>query len=82
MKNLQDLVHEMENLTLEQLERLHEFIATRPYKEAGREPSPQEVQEVYDELKRIVAEPRPVEGDALARIEAMMKEKGEDAPLN
>jgi len=76
MTDVQTLFREMESLSLNQLERLHEFISTRPYKLEKREPTKAELNDVLNELRRIVAEPQEQkEDDAIARVEAMMAKR-------
>lgn len=78
MFTFDDLLQEMENLPVAQLEQLHQFIATRPYKQEGRAPSPAELQEVRDEIKRLIAQPHTPddEYDPVARLMEEMKKRG------
>ena len=80
MVSIDDLLHEMENLPVAQLEALHRFIESRPYKQEGREPTQAELQEVMDEMKRIVAEPHAPDDDydPVARLMEEMKRRGLD----
>jgi hypothetical protein len=54
MDRTQQLLQQVERLSLSQLETFRDFIATRAYKQADRPPTPEEVLEVRSFLNELV----------------------------
>lgn len=79
MTTMQALLNSMQNLPLEALEQVYNFLNQQPYKHEKRQPTAQEVQAMKGELTQIVDRLRQQYGseERNEALERLLKYKGD-----
>lgn len=70
--NVNELLNLMADLDASQLEHIKQFIDGQPYKIEGRPPTPQECEEILEEIRNSLSNiPAPEENMGLARLKEL-----------
>lgn len=76
MTSIQSLFNSMQNLPLEALEQVYDFLNQQPYKHENRQPTADEVHAMKGELAQIITKLRERygEGEKNEALERLLKE--------
>ncbi|GAB4331960.1 MAG: hypothetical protein Kow00117_16730 [Phototrophicales bacterium] len=76
---IENLLKRVEKLSTTQLEEIHQYMATRPYRLEERSPTPEEQQAVIQALQEFVEQATPLDDQEEARLAGLGDFKLSDA---